>query len=145
MKGIRKSLLSVIIALAMVITSTVFPEMKILQDETVQARAAEADYGIVWLDDESVDPRRGTYVDENGVTQTISFTKWTDTLAESQNGVGKTASNSLPGTEGNYYLSGNVTITGIYDQNNGGDIPGWVPPNGTTKLCLNGKTIFVDY
>ena len=58
-----------------------------------------------------------------------TFTEWTDTLAEKQNGEGKTASNSLPAETGNYYLTENVTVDGV-----------WKPADGTV-LCLNGKTI----
>ena len=58
-----------------------------------------------------------------------TFTEWTDTLAEKQNGEGKTASNSLPAKTGNYYLTENVTVDGV-----------WKPADGTV-LCLNEKTI----
>ena len=58
-----------------------------------------------------------------------TFTEWTDTLAEEQNGAGNTASNSLPTTAGNYYLTKDVVISET-----------WKPADGTV-LCLNGKTI----
>ena len=58
-----------------------------------------------------------------------TFTEWTDTLAEEQNGAGNTASNSLPATAGNYYLTKDVVISET-----------WQPADGTV-LCLNGKTI----
>ena len=58
-----------------------------------------------------------------------TFIEWTDTLAKEQNEDGNTASNSLPATAGNYYLTENVTITST-----------WQPADGTV-LCLNGKTI----
>ena len=58
-----------------------------------------------------------------------TFTEWTDTLVEEQNGAGNTASNSLPAETGNYYLTENVTVDGV-----------WKPADGTV-LCLNGKTI----
>lgn len=58
-----------------------------------------------------------------------TFTEWTDTLAEEQNGAGNTASNSLPATAGNYYLTKDVVISET-----------WKPADGTV-LCLNGKTI----
>ena len=61
-----------------------------------------------------------------------TFTEWTDTLAEKQNGEGKTASNSLPAETGNYYLTENVTVDGV-----------WKPADGTV-LCLNGKTISMN-
>ena len=61
-----------------------------------------------------------------------TFTEWTDTLAEKQNGEGKTASNSLPAKTGNYYLTENVTVDGV-----------WKPADGTV-LCLNEKTITGD-
>ena len=47
----------------------------------------------------------------------VTFTAWT-------------ATDSLPTAAGNYYLTDNVTLTGT-----------WTVPNGTTNLCLNGKTI----
>lgn len=58
-----------------------------------------------------------------------TFTEWTDTLAEEQNGAGNTASNSLPTTAGNYYLTKDVVISET-----------WKPADGAV-LCLNGKTI----
>lgn len=58
-----------------------------------------------------------------------TFTEWTDTLVEEQNGAGNTASNSLPATAGNYYLTKDVVISET-----------WEPADGTV-LCLNGKTI----
>ncbi len=61
-----------------------------------------------------------------------TFIEWTDTLAKEQNGDGKTASNSLPAETGNYYLTENVTVDGI-----------WKPADGTV-LCLNGKMITGD-
>ena len=47
----------------------------------------------------------------------INFTEWT-------------SANSLPVTEGNYYLVGDVTIGST-----------WNVPSGTTNLCLNGHAI----
>lgn len=47
----------------------------------------------------------------------ITFTPWSST-------------NSLPGTAGNYYLSGDVSISST-----------WSVPSGTTNLCLNGHGI----
>ena len=47
----------------------------------------------------------------------VEFTAWT-------------SANSLPTSAGNYYLSSNVTISSTWDV-----------PSGTTRLCLNGKTI----
>ena len=47
----------------------------------------------------------------------IIFTAWTET-------------DHLPTDPGNYYLTDNVTLSGT-----------WNVPNGTTTLCLNGKTI----
>lgn len=47
----------------------------------------------------------------------VTFTAWT-------------ATDSLPTDPGNYYLTDNVTLTET-----------WTVPNGTTTLCLNGKTI----
>ena len=61
-----------------------------------------------------------------------TFIEWTDTLAKGQNGDGKTASNSLPAETGNYYLTENVTVDGV-----------WQPADNTV-LCLNGKTITGD-
>ena len=40
------------------------------------------------------------------------------------------ATNSLPNTAGNYYLTNNVTISST-----------WTAPSGTTRLCLNGHGI----
>ena len=58
----------------------------------------------------------------------ITFTAWTDELAASQNGDGKTAANSLPKNAGYYYLTTDVKIST------------WKPANGTV-LCLNGYSI----
>ena len=67
------------------------------------------------------DPHR-TVITEN-------WKAWTNTVAASQNGSGKTASNSLPNTAGNYYLTKDVELSGT-----------WEPADGVV-LCLNGKTI----
>ena len=72
-----------------------------------------------------------TIGDHNNIDEK-TFIEWTDTLAKGQNGEDKTASNSLPAKEGNYYLTENVTITST-----------WEPAAGTV-LCLNGKTITGD-
>ncbi len=50
----------------------------------------------------------------------VTFTAWT-------------ATDSLPTNEGNYYLTENVTLSAE-----------WNVPDGTTNLCLNGKTISVS-
>lgn len=50
----------------------------------------------------------------------VAFTAWT-------------ATDSLPTAPGNYYLTENVTISET-----------WVVPSGTTRLCLNGKTIRIS-
>lgn len=50
----------------------------------------------------------------------VVFTQWTQT-------------DSLPDTDGNYYLTENITLSGT-----------WNVPNGETTLCLNGKTIRVS-
>lgn len=63
----------------------------------------------------------------------LTFIAWTDALASRQNGEGKTASNSLPGEAGSYYLTGDVVLT----ENN--EI--WNVPMGTVNLCLNGYGI----
>ena len=60
------------------------------------------------------------------------FIPWTDALAKTQNGNGKTSSNSLPRKEGNYYLTGDVTLTET-----------WTPADGTV-LCLNGYNITMN-
>ena len=60
--------------------------------------------------------------------QEINFIPWTDAEARSQNS-DKTASNSLPSKEGNYYLVGDVTLSSS-----------WKPADGTV-LCLNGHSI----
>ena len=72
-----------------------------------------------------------TIGDHNNIDEK-TFIEWTDTLAEKQNGDGKTASNSLPAETGNYYLTENVTVDGV-----------WQPADNTV-LCLNGKTITGD-
>lgn len=64
----------------------------------------------------------------------VNFTAWTDDLAASQNGEGKTAATSLPKTTGNYYLENDVTLSSRWTIANGCDI----------KLCLNGKTLTAD-
>ncbi len=58
----------------------------------------------------------------------ITFTPWTDELAESQNGSGKDASNSLPSVAGDYVLIKDVDASGYY-------------ANKDINLCLNGHTI----
>ncbi len=70
----------------------------------------------------------GDHTDANA--SQITFTEWTDALAEQQNGSGKTASNSLP-KEGNnfYYLTQDVVLS-----------TSWKPADGTV-LCLNGHSI----
>ena len=62
--------------------------------------------------------------------ETITFTMWTDSLAEQQNGAGKDAHNSLPSVAGNYFLMSDVSIYTT-----------WVVPAGVTNLCLNKKEI----
>ena len=57
------------------------------------------------------------------------YTEWTDELADSQNGEGSAAANSLPTTEGSYYLTKNVTLSDT-----------WTVSANIT-LCLNGQTI----
>ena len=69
--------------------------------------------------------------DHNNIDEK-TFTEWTDTLAEKQNEEGNTASNSLPATAGNYYLTKDVVISET-----------WEPVNGTV-LCLNGKKISMN-
>ena len=60
----------------------------------------------------------------------ITFTAWTDELAEKQNGEGKTAANSLPKQGNNYYyLTQDVELS-----------TSWKPADGTV-LCLNGHSI----
>ena len=54
---------------------------------------------------------------EKHIHDGITFEKWESTT-------------SLPPAEGNYYLTGDVTLSGT-----------WTAPAGNTKLCLNGKTI----
>lgn len=65
----------------------------------------------------------------NGHGTDVTFTAWTDALAQKQNGVGRTASNSLPKEPGSYYLTKDVTL---------GDT--WYPGN-VINLCLNGHDI----
>ena len=59
-----------------------------------------------------------------------TFIKWTDELAQQQNGNSATAATSLPKENGNYYLTDNVTLVDSY----------WTPKSGTV-LCLNGYSI----
>ena len=66
---------------------------------------------------------------DDHLKQETDFTPWTDALAKAQNGIDKTASNSLPSQAGKYYLTGNVTLTET-----------WTPASGTV-LCLNGHNI----
>ena len=61
-------------------------------------------------------------------TEKTDFIPWTDALANQQER-GKTASNSLPSKTGNYYLTGDVTLSNT-----------WTPADGTV-LCLNGHSI----
>ncbi|MBO4504896.1 MAG: InlB B-repeat-containing protein [Lachnospiraceae bacterium] len=146
MKTVKKSILSIVIAVALVLGNMIFPDMNVLRDEPVKTSAATADYSIVWADDNETDTRVGTYVDEHGDTQSITFTKWTDALAEAQNGSGKTASNSLPSENGNYYLNTNVSLTCSYDSAMRDQVPGWTITTGKSiKLCLNGKNISLTY
>ena len=63
--------------------------------------------------------------------QEINFIPWTDALANQQER-GKTASNSLPSKTGNYYLTGDVTLSNT-----------WKPVDGTV-LCLNGHSITMN-
>lgn len=62
---------------------------------------------------------------------THTFVEWTDALAASQNGEGKSASNSLPSDPngGYYYLTQDVVLT-----------QRWTPRKNTV-LCLNGHNI----
>ena len=60
------------------------------------------------------------------------FIPWTDAEAKSQYNSSKTASNSLPKNEGNYYLVGDVTLTDTWE------------PKGGTVLCLNGHSITMN-
>ncbi len=67
--------------------------------------------------------------------QEINFIPWTDAEAKKQNGINKTASNSLPqnkDNKDNYYLVGDVTLDAT-----------WEPASGTV-LCLNGHSIKAD-
>ncbi len=79
--------------------------------------AASDKYIIHWEDDAETDTRVGTYVDFDGVSHSITFTKWT-------------ATDSLPSTAGNYYLANDVSLNNI-----------WFAPSGETTICLNGKCV----
>ena len=57
------------------------------------------------------------YIAEEHKHNDVTFTEWT-------------ATDSLPDTAGNYYLTENVTLSAA-----------WNVPSGETTLCLNGKTI----
>ena len=59
----------------------------------------------------------------------ITFTEWTDALAQEQNGDGATSTNSLPNTAGYYYLTDDIAISAT-----------WLPAKDTF-LCLNGYSI----
>ena len=59
----------------------------------------------------------GNVIEPHTHTDGTTFTPWTDTT-------------KLPDTAGNWYLTGNVTLTGT-----------WSVPTGVTNLCLNGKSI----
>ena len=70
---------------------------------------------------------------DDHLKQETDFTPWTDALAKAQNGIDKTASNSLPSKEGGkYYLDTDVTLTET-----------WTPASGTV-LCLNGHNITMN-
>lgn len=62
-------------------------------------------------------------------TAETTFTEWTDTLAEAQNGSGKTAADSLPKAAGTYYLTQDVTLSATWEV------------TAEITLCLNGKTV----
>ena len=79
--------------------------------------AASDKYVIQWENDQETDTRVGTYVDFDGVSHSITFTKWTET-------------DKLPDTAGNYYLANDVNINDH-----------WVVPSGETTICLNGKCV----
>ena len=64
-----------------------------------------------------------------------------------------TSTNSLPSSAGNYYLANDITIDiqPVRDPSiisySGGEPYigiGWSVPNGTTRLCLNGKTVTIN-
>ena len=68
----------------------------------------------------SDDTTKGAYMVETKTPHShddTDFTEWTQT-------------NSLPDTEGSYYLASDVTISST-----------WTVPQGTTNLCLNGHTL----
>ena len=79
--------------------------------------------------EEGTTPSGETHTHDVGDAKNVVFTAWTDALAETQNGSGMTAANSLPGTAGNYYLTADITLKN------------WTVPSGTTTLCLNGYEI----
>ena len=71
-----------------------------------------------------------TEVGGHSEDEKTTFTAWDDTLAESQNGSGKTAANSLPKTAGSYYLTKNVELDSQ-----------WNVESVEITLCLNGYSI----
>ena len=82
-----------------------------------------------------LEPAHTHTVVEGEGAQTITFQLWTDALAAQQHGTGNyTAANSLPTEAGNYLLTKNVML----DETKGET---WMVPEGTTNLCLGGKTI----
>ncbi len=82
----------------------------------------------------------GDHTTENEVT----FTAWNNTEAKKQydNADGVTAANSLPNVAGNYYLTGNVTLSTAVNYE-GTRYCGWEAPDGVV-LCLNGHSITME-
>ncbi len=66
----------------------------------------------------------------------VTFTAWDDAEAKKQYGdkTGATATNSLPKTTGNYYLTDNVTLAATWV----------VPENANINLCMNEYSIFAN-
>ncbi|MBR4174719.1 MAG: hypothetical protein IKR56_05215 [Lachnospiraceae bacterium] len=91
------------------------------------------DVDVVETKDDVLDDLREEDINGDGETShthdDITFNEWTDALAVEQNGAEATAANSLPTTEGSYYLTEDVTISNTWSV------------SGTTNLCLNGHGI----
>lgn len=111
----KKRLFSILLSICMVLT------MIPMAGGGVFAQTTEHKHCVCGAEHQTIGDHKN--IDEK------TFTEWTDTLAEEQNGAGNTASNSLPATAGNYYLTKDVVISET-----------WKPADGTV-LCLNGKTI----
>ena len=122
MKSIRKSLLSIIIALAMVITSAAFPGVKLLQEETVHVSAAGAHTHTGALGGTGEHAGWEELTVNNGVL----YHGGTRCGEENEDGCYYYV---LPA--GSYYLGGDLTLTDY----------SILVKAGTVNLCLNGHEL----